>query len=196
MPPRRRQPCLTRSGAGPFERADRGWPEMPRKIDGLIESAGTAPRRVKRNWHYDVRTLEHRAAALPDQRGERPREGAAALVLDCVDDGPKRPVIRARGSGASDIRRTPSAARTSGQRQADDAPRRQRIAAAIAKRRRERQDRAPARLADGPARRVFEKLSARGTGRRQDDGEKSVRSRAKSGYQDVVQAFRPAIGRT
>jgi hypothetical protein len=48
-----------------------------------------------------------------------------------VDDGSKRAVINADRGGVSDDRWTPAAARTTRQRKTDDAPRRQRIAAAI-----------------------------------------------------------------
>jgi hypothetical protein len=99
-----------------------------------------------------------------------------------VDDRPQRAVIRAHGGRAGDERRTAAAAGACREGDADDAPRRQRIPAAIAKRRGERQDRAPAGAADRPAGRVFEQLSARRARGRQDDGKESVCSRAKVTY--------------
>ena len=95
---------------------------MPREVERLIESTGAAPRWMKRDGNHDVRVFEHGPAALPDQRGKRTGQRPPSLVLDRVDDGPKRPVVCADGSGASHEGRTPAAPGTRGERQADNAP--------------------------------------------------------------------------
>jgi hypothetical protein len=91
-----------------------------------------------------------------------------------VDDGAKRAVVGAGRESAIDEAVSAAAARATSHRHADDAPRRQRIAAAFAERGSQRPDGLPAGLADGPARRVFEELAAGRAGWREDDREDGI----------------------
>jgi hypothetical protein len=86
----------------------------------------------------------------------------------------QRAVIGADRPRAIDVRpcatMDPAAARALRDGDADRAPRGERIAAAIAERRREREDRLPAARADRAARGMVERFVARRAGRRENDG--------------------------
>ena len=130
----------TRRSAGDDRQA-----EVPREIGGLIESALAAARRVQRHRHDAGGAGEHVGAALAHQRAERPRQRSPSVVLQRVDDRAQRAVVGADRARAIDQPR--GVRRQRGQQASGmltSAPGRQRIAAAIAERRRERQDRAPA----------------------------------------------------
>ena len=116
---------------------------------------------------------------------------SASLVFERVDDGPQRSVIGANSARPVDEARSATAARASRQRHADRAPGRQRIAALIAERRCQRQNRRPACRADWTARRVFEQTVAGGAGGRQDDGENGIEYRARCTGDRVNRSHRP-----
>ena len=129
---------------------------------------------MERNGNRAAGAVEHVGAARLHQRGERPRERSSAFVFEGVNHGAQRAVVRANRAGTIDGAIRAPAARTPRQRQADLAPRRQRIAAAIAERRREREDRLPAENADRSVRGVIERFVARRAGGREHDAEDCV----------------------
>jgi hypothetical protein len=116
----------------------------------------------------------------PHQRGQRPGERSAPFVLERMDDRSQRALVTANRAAPVDEPCGSPAPRTARQRQADRPPGRQRIPTAIAKRRRERQDRSPAAWADRSARRLVERLFACSAGRRQHNRQDGVESRSHS----------------
>ena len=169
---RGRKPRLSGRGANPPERlANRRAvrAEVPCQIQGLIESAGAPPRRVKGNRDEAVRALKQNLAPAPHQGGQRPGQRAASFVLQRMHDGAKRPIVGARRERAIDETAPAAATRAPRHRHADDAPRRQRIAAAFAEWIGQRPYGLPAAVADRSARRAIEELAAGRAGRREDD---------------------------
>jgi hypothetical protein len=154
-----------------------GQAGVPREIVRLVEPAVAATRWMKRDRNRAVRAVENRCAALAHQRAQRPRERAAAVVLQGVDDGAKRAVVRADRACAIDEPFAPPAARAARERDTNLAPGRQRIAAAIAQRRRERENRAPAAPADRTVGGMVERLVAGRASGSKNDAEDSVSDR-------------------
>jgi hypothetical protein len=145
----------------------------------LVEAALAPARRVERDRNNTGGALEEIGAADAHQPRQRPGQRSASLVFESVDDSPQRPVMGANGARLVDEARSATAARASRQRHADRTPGRQGIAAPIAERGCQRQNRRPARRADWTARRLFEQTVAGGAGWRQDDGENGVEGRAR-----------------
>src|SRR5207244_2838132 len=108
-----------------------------------------------------------------------------AFVLECIDDRAQRSVVRADGAGAIDVTGAAAAARTLREREADRAPGGQRISTAIAERRRQRKNRAPAGVADGTARRTIEEAVAGRARWSENDAQKRVACHAKCRMQNV-----------
>jgi hypothetical protein len=91
-----------------------------------------------------------------------------------VHDTPERTVVRPDGARAIHMAAATAASRTSRQRNADRPPGRQRVAAAIADRRGQRKNRAPAGFTDRPPGEMFEQLPAGGAGGREKDGQDRI----------------------
>ena len=146
----------------------------------LIEAALPPARRVERD--RERRRRRPRGGRRPRMRirpRQRPGQRSASLVFESVDDRPQRSVVGANRARPIDEARSATAARAARQRHADRTPGRQRIAAPIAERRCQRQNRRPARRAHRTARRLFEQTVAGGAGWRQDDGENGIECRAR-----------------
>jgi len=173
--PRGGQAGLRRRRAHAPQRMASRQADVAREIGGLVEAALAAPRWMERNRNRAAGAVEHVGAARLHQCRERPRERSAAFVLEGVNHGAQRAVVRADRAGTIDGAIRAPAARTPRQRQADRAPRRQRIAAAIAQRRREREDRSPAAIADRSVCGMVERVAARRARRREHDAEDGVR---------------------
>ena len=132
---------------GPPERLQHRHAERARQIRRLIEPAGPPPRRVERDWHREVRTLENGCPFDAHHRAESPRERSPALVLEGVHDGPKRAVVGAQRPGAGDGGPAAPASRASPFYRAEPAPGGQRITTRAAARGNQRRDAPPAALA-------------------------------------------------
>ena len=175
---RGRQAGLRRRRADAPER--RGTPATPRcraRSAAWLKPRCAAPRRVERHRDDGVGAL--RAGPRRARASARPAAAPAIAVRRTSARGRSRAARRrTRRSRARVDRRGGGAPapRAPRQRHADRAPGRQRIAAAVAERRREREDRAPARGADRTARRVIEQLAAGRAGRREDDRQRGRRS--------------------
>jgi hypothetical protein len=178
MTPAGGQLRLRRRGAYAAQRGHNRDSHLSREVRGLIEPAVTPPGRMKRHRNRAGGAGEHVGAADAHQAAQRASQRSPPFVLQCMDDRAQRAVIGADGARAVERTARPPAARAARQRQADHAPRRQRIAAPIAQRTGERQDRRPAVVADRPAGRVEERLVARGAGGREDDREDRVERNA------------------
>ena len=110
-----------------------------------------------------------------EARGELPANGLPAVVLQRVDDAAKRAGVLADGAAAGESRCAAPASRAPVLFNADDAPRRQRIAAGVAYGRRDRNNGVPAIAADGSERGFVERAVAGGAGGREQDGEQTVK---------------------
>jgi len=130
---------------------------------------------VQWNWNAAIRAVQDIRAVSGQPRGELPADGLPAVVLQCVDDAAKRAGVLADGAAAGERGSAAAASRTPVLFDADDAPRRQRIAARLAQRRRDRNNRVPACTADGSERGFVERVVAGGAGGREQDGEQPVK---------------------
>ncbi len=153
--------------------ARHGQAQMPGEIGGLVETALTPSRWVQGNRHDGVGTVENPRAAFAHTRSERACDRSPRVVLQRVDDGSESAVVLADRTPSRDPARHSPASRATSGGQTDRA--RQRIAADLAKRRRERLDRSPALGADRSARRFVQRFAARRAGRCQQDGEQAVK---------------------
>jgi hypothetical protein len=131
---------------------------LPRQVVGLVEAALQRPQRMKRDRNHRVRAREKVGAGGPQQRAERTREDAAAVVLERVDDLPERSVIAAGASRERDASSRSAAARAERSRRS---PAAKRIAALNAARRRQPRHRTPTFLADRAGERMRQGLIAR-----------------------------------
>ncbi len=102
------------------------------------------------------------------------RQRFSSVVLERVDDGPKRARVGADRAALCKLMRVPPASWTLTAIRADDPPRRQRVAAHVAERRSERRDRLPARSAHRASSRLVERPFTCGTGRGENDREERV----------------------
>ena len=148
--------------------------DLTSQIFGLIETARAPPTPMQRHRHDDVRAVDDVASVLPHQLPQRFRERPATVVLQRVHDRSQRSGVRPDGAAAAERRRAAAASRARRRRDADHAPRGKRCPAALTLRRREADDGVPALTADGSARRLGKGTLARGTGRREGDGEQPV----------------------
>lgn len=160
--------------AGPAKRVDDRDAEVAREIRRLIEAAMPAPGRVKRNRHGAGGAVEQRRPALTHERRQRPGERTARVVFQRVHDCAERTGVLANGAGAIDGGCASAAARADRERQGTLAPRRQRIAAAVADGRRDGNDAGPAGGADRTGGRSVEQLAAGRARRREQHGEDGV----------------------
>jgi len=171
------KPRLRRRGPNAPERLADGQAtgtEPSREVERLVESAGAPSRRMKGNRDEAVRVLEQPRAPAPHQGGQRFRQRSPPFIFQRVDDGAKRAVVGAGRERPCDEAPSAAASRAAGHRPADDTPRRQRVAAALAERGSQRPHRVPADVANGPARRSSEDLAAGGAGRRENDREDRI----------------------
>jgi len=140
-----------------------------REIGGLVEPALPSPRRVERYRDGDVDPVEKIPASIAHQCGQRPGERSPTVVLQRVDDGSKRPFVRAYRARSIDVPASAPASCAPGQGHADRSPRRQGIAAPIAKWRGQRENRPPAGRTHRTACRVIEgRVAGRACGREQN----------------------------
>ncbi len=173
-----RQAGLRRGRADASQsRVDRNV-QPPGQIVGLVEPALPSSRRVERHGDGGVDPVEKIPASIAHQCGQRPGKRSVPVVLQRVDDGSKRPLVRADRAGSVDVPARAPASGAPGQRHADCSPRRQGIAATIAEWRGQRQNRSPAGRAHGPAGRV---IKGRATGR--------ARGREQNGQQGVAELY-------
>jgi hypothetical protein len=132
-PPRlRRQPCLCGCSSNAPERASDRKPQLPRQIVGLIEPSADPPHHVQRHGNDAVGALQQIGASVAQEATQRPCETSPSLVLECLQDVAKRAFVFAGGPGRNWRRPMPAAGRALRERRADDAPRRQRVAARAA----------------------------------------------------------------
>lgn len=171
---RRGQPCLGRGCAHSPKPGHDGKSQVPGEIGRLVEAAFAPLRIVERNGNRARGPIENVGAVPSHQCAERPRQRSAPLVLQRMDDRSESAVVGANRSCAVHQSRRPPTPGTLAERHADRSPRWQRIATGLAERRREGQNRSPARLADRAARRTIQRLVAGGTGRRQHDRQHRV----------------------
>ena len=145
MPLCRREAGLGRGRPHAPQRGHHRDADVPREIDRLIEAAVPAPRRVERHRDRAGGAVEQTprragASAPPSGRASDRRPS----YLSAWTMARRRAVVGADCPPAIDEARRPAAARALFERHAHRAPGRQRVAAAAAERRRQRQDGAPA----------------------------------------------------
>lgn len=174
---RRKARLCRRRAAAPKRAADRN-PKMPPEIESLVETTRSTTRRVERHRNDRSRSLEHIRASSPQHRAKRGGKRPPAVVFQRVNDCAQRALVRAyRPRPIDEATRAPTA-RASRERHADDTPRRQRIPARVAKRRREWKNRSPAGVANRTARRMIEQFLARRARWGQDDREDGIERHA------------------
>src|SRR5262249_14924314 len=139
-----RQVCLRQRSTCTPERGDDRQADVMCEVFRLIESAFTSSRRVKRHRYRHVRIRQNAGTPCLHQGPERFGKRRSALVLQCVNNRWKRSIVKADAARRVDGAGSPPTARASGERNADLAPRRQRIAAKVAQRWREWKNRVPA----------------------------------------------------
>src|SRR5262249_59543356 len=120
---------------------------------------------------------------------QRSGERSPALVLQRVNDRSESAVVLSDGSRAINQPPGTSTASTTRERNADGTPGGQRIAADVAQRRRQREDRSPADGADRTARRRLQQLVARRATRCEDDQENGVERGLQAGAAGASGAF-------
>jgi len=169
-----RQVGLRRGCPDASERAHHRQSEATCQIVGLIEAARPASRRVERNRYDCIGAFEDVVSPRAHERGERTGERPPAVVLEGVHDRAKRAIVGAHGARPGHLAPRASTSRARCQRYADRAPAGKRIAARVANRRRERQDRGPAVAAHRPLYRVLERAAACGAARRKEHREQCV----------------------
>jgi len=125
-----------------------GKAQVFREVGGLIEASLPPLRRVQRYRNNTGGTRDDIVTATAHQFGQRPRQRAASFVLQGMDDGAKRTIVRADRPRAIHERPPAAAPRTRAERDTDRAPAGKRIAAAVAQGRGERANRGPAALTD------------------------------------------------
>ena len=180
MAARGRQARLRRGGSRPAQGVNDRPREMPGEIRRLIEPTLAAARRVE--WYRDnvVGARPHIGAALRHQRRQFRRERPPAVVFEGMDDRTQRAVVSAYRACERDdapLAATPWAQRLSA---IERPPGCERVAAAGAQRRRQRQDCLPAAAANRPLRRLVERLVARRARRGEQDAEDGVDGRRQS----------------
>ena len=176
-----RQAGLRRRRAdAPKSRADRDA-QLPREIGGLIEAPFPSPRRVERHRDGGVDAFQKIPASIAHQRGQRAGKRSPSVVLQRVDDGPERPFVGADRAGPIDVAADAPATRAPRQGHADRSPRRQRIAAAIAQRRGQRENRKPAPRTHRPVCRAIERRVARCARGREQNGQQGI-AEPRAGY--------------
>jgi len=148
--------------------------QLPREVRGLIESSPPLLRCMQRNGDHASRAAQNVAASGTQQRAEWTRQRTAPLVLQRMDDCPKRAVVVAEGARPIDKPARPPASRALLQRRTDRTPPGERVATLVAQRRRQRTNRFPAGKADRALGRMLEQFAARRAGRRHDDGQQGV----------------------
>ena len=114
--------------------------EVAREIERLIEAPPPAPAPVQRHRHDAIGICEHRRPAQLHQPAERRGERSTPVVLECLEDRSQRPVVVPHRASRSDVRPLQPAVGTPLSRRS---PRRQRIAAHRAERRRDRPNARP-----------------------------------------------------
>ena len=180
MPPGGRQAGLNDGRPYAPKRTTDRQAQMTREIGGLVETAGAPPGRMQRHRHDRRRAGQHIASAVAHECRERGRQRTPSVVLQRVDDRSQRSLVGADRTGAVDARRRTAASGATRQGKADHAPGRQRIAATVAQRGRQRMDGPPAGVADWSVRRAFERRVARRARRREDHREKGVKNSRQS----------------
>lgn len=106
--------------------------QMPGDFRGLVEPTRSLARAMEGNRHDEVGAGKQRASVLRQQDRQRTRQRSSSVVLERVHDGPQRSIVFADGAALSQVMRLAPAARTLSAFDADNPPRRQRIAADVA----------------------------------------------------------------
>lgn len=186
------------------ERLQDRQPEAACEIRGLIEATLPATTRMERDGNHGVGVAQEVGARDPHARGERAPNRSPPLVFERVDNLAQRAVVeadrapaidRAAPTPAADAPRRGGDASTglsialslskgdastglsialSLSKRDDRAPRRQRIAARFAERRRDRADGLPAGGADRTGGWTIEETCAAGAGRSEKNGDQRV----------------------
>ncbi len=151
-----------------------GKAQAPCQVARLVEAALAASRRVQRHRHHPCGALQDLGTSFAHQRGKRDCQRSAAVVLQRVHDGAQHAVVDPHRTGTADGRgKAPAtAAALRGERRRT--PRAERVAAAIAQRRRQWQDCPPARGTHGAGGGVLERALAHRAERRQNNGKERI----------------------
>lgn len=160
----------------PAERVQDRRAEVSRDLTRLIEASliFTAPMQWDR--HNAVDLLYQLSSALPHARSKRTRQRVPARILEGMNDLSQRPLVLSNRAGSRDRALTFAAARAMGLgivrtgvaiRDWGLAPSGERVAAPVADRRRDWQNRAPAADAHTSRQRLVEERAAHGTTGRQ-----------------------------
>jgi hypothetical protein len=179
-----------RSGrADTTERLHDRQPEALCEILRLIEATLPPAARMERDGNDDVRVPQEVGTRHAHARSQRAPDRTPPLVFERVDDFAQRAIVKADRAPAID--RAPPTPAADAPRHGGDAsaglsvasglwqgdertPRRQRIAARFAQRRRDRADGLPAAGADGTGRWAIEEACAAGAGRSEKNGDQRV----------------------
>ena len=165
---------LRRRAPRPLQRGRDRQPEMPRQLARLVEAARALARSVQRHGDGEVGALEHPRAGAAHPPRQMARERRTAVVLEGVHDRAQRAFVQTDRPRQRDERLVAAASRTARVREADAAPRRQRIAAGAAAGFGDRDDGGPAGGADGAGGGMIERPAARRADRRQQEREQAV----------------------
>src|SRR5678816_454471 len=84
---------LRRRGADSPQRIDHRAIQLRSEVARLIEASPHAPPRMQRYGDDAIAALQYSRSRIADHAAERIRQGAAAFVLECVDDLPQRALI-------------------------------------------------------------------------------------------------------
>src|SRR5262245_6564822 len=162
MPPGGGPLPLRWRGTNSTQRLEHRPVEAPGKIGGLVETAFSPARGMERNRHDTERAGEHLRAAGA-HHGCQPRgEGSSAFVFQCMHDCAKRSIVGADRPSLLDRRPSAPTARTFLRLNVEHTPRSQWVAADLAERRCERENRTPAGPTDWSGGWVFEQCLANG----------------------------------
>jgi hypothetical protein len=164
---------------------------MPRQLPRLIEAAHALARSMERHGHDQVCPRHDLRAGHAHARRQVPRERGTAVVLQGMDDRAKRPLIRSDRSRERHERLFAPAARAQRLGDADDAPRRQRIATGAAARWSNWNDGRPAEGTDGAARGVIERTTAGRAERCEQDRHRAVGERPQQAFSRRAEGPRP-----
>ena len=162
---------------GPPQRVPDRKAQSLRQLRRLIEAAYESSERMKGNGHDEIGALEDRSARPAHHRAQPGGERSPFVVLERVDDRAERSVVGSERARPGDDRSEAPASRAPGVERAERAPRRKRVAARIAERRRQRWEALPAGVADGPTRRHRERAPAGGADGRQQHRNQRIRDR-------------------
>ena len=189
---RGRKACLRRRRPNTSQGGHDWKAQMTSQVGRLIEAALAEARGMERHRDRRIGFRDQRPRALPHERRQWSGQRPASFVLQRMDDFSQRAVILADGASAVDLALRSPAARTLTEWQADAPPRRQRVAADVAQRRCEREDRSPTTAAHRPFRRLLEQVTAGGTARGKDDRQNGVEPRTQGGHPAYAVEKHPA----